>query len=85
MLDTELYRRTKYAAWSIRAGSGEIQNKDTVYARHYKCNSTKNPAASKYSWFVDDEGNENGKAMCYLCCCPVPEYIQALLRLYIGA
>lgn len=83
MRDTELFRRTKHARWSVRtddeAEDGEV---DSIYACHIRCNADKDDR-SRRSWFIDDE-SEDGCQRCYNCEAPVPKYIQALMRLYIG-
>ena len=85
MADVELFRRTKHAVWSIRNSNlDHVTNINSVYAKHYGCNDDHNSETSQYAWFADDDLSTRDRAECYQCACPVPEYIQALLRLYIG-
>lgn len=81
MADVELFRRTKRAVWLIRLHNDMERTKESVYARHIECSGGDK---NRYSWFTDDDDDNDGKSECYICSCPVPEYIQALMHLYIG-
>ncbi len=77
-VDKELFRRTKDASWSImvyRYGDG-FAGAETVYGHHHGCFKGTTKAAQ--SWFIGDDG------WCYNCKVKVPDYIQALIRLYEG-
>ncbi len=75
--DTELFRRTKYASWSIRLSDYEDGDKPDVYAFHNECKSPR-ADASPWSWFMGEN------CVCFNCAVNVPDYIQTLVRLYIG-
>ena len=78
--DTELFRRTKYASWSIgRTQYGDVMNHDDeTYAHHNGCKVRNENDSSRWSWFI---GEDDG---CYNCHAKVPDYIQALVRLNEG-
>ncbi len=76
--DTELFRRTKRASWSIRVTGDQGDTGDDVYAYHHTCKSTKTSDPSPWSWFRGEGAN------CFNCDAKVPDYIQALIRLYAG-
>ena len=72
----ELFRRTKRASWSINIchfGDGDSQ----MYATHHGCTETY-VSRDIWSW-LNGEGNQ-----CYNCDTKVPNYIQALIKLYEG-
>ena len=77
--DRELFRRTKYASWTVRSSDDGDGSENDVYAYHRvcKCNNERTEP-SPWSWFI---GEQNG---CFNCDVKVPEYIQALIRLYVG-
>ncbi|KKK70447.1 hypothetical protein LCGC14_2923860 [marine sediment metagenome] len=76
----ELFRRTKNASWSIRRTQyGERDNDDDdTYAYHNGCKLFSEMGSTPWSWFI---GEKDG---CYNCHAKVPDYIQALVRLYEG-
>ena len=76
----EIFRKSPKARWSVRVfmpRDGPIE----AYAYHHRCNNeTKNKG--EWSWFVSDCYTGDEPAVCYDCRCPVPDYIQAIVRLY---
>ncbi len=74
--DKQLFRRTKFASWSVRISSYGIDDTYAVYGHHHRCPYTEKIKAS-WSWFLEDP------AECYNCKTKVPDYIQALVRLYL--
>ena len=76
--NTELFRRTKYASWCIRLSNDEAGNKCDVYAFHLVCTSLKTDD-SRWSWFIGEN------CVCFNCDVKVPDYIQTLIRLYVGS
>ena len=76
-VDTELFRRTKRASWSLRLSDNE-ETAEEVYAYHHTCKSTKTSDPSPWSWLREEVPD------CFNCDAKVPEYIQALIRLYVG-
>ena len=83
MKDKKIFTRTKYARWAVMRTLIEIGDVDNeVYAAHLRCGTLNRNdafAANKWSWFANDAIPE-----CYGCGTRVPEYIQALVRLYLG-
>ncbi len=82
MKDKKIFTRTKYAQWAVMRTlieTGDVDNE--VYAAHLRCSLVDKDAfaANRWSWFVGDARPE-----CYGCGTSVPEYIQALVRLYLG-
>ena len=78
--DKQLFRRTKYASWSVkRTQYDEYDNDDDdTYAYHNGCKVHREEGSSPWSWFVGESG------VCFNCKTKVPEYIQALVRLIEG-
>ena len=81
MKDKKVFTRTKYARWAVMKTNIETGDVDNdVYAAHLRCGTVNYTfAANKWSWFANDSIPE-----CYGCGARVPEYIQALVRLYLG-
>ena len=80
MKDKKIFMRTKYARWAVMyTEQTDVENE--VYAAHLRCGVLDRDTfpAVKWSWFAGDAIPE-----CYGCGCAVPEYIQALVRLYLG-
>lgn len=81
----EIFRRSPHASWSVRLYTPRA-GLDEAYACHNRCNSERgNNTKEKWSWFIDDsfeKGLPLQPAKCYGCYTPVPEYIQALVRLH---
>ena len=77
----ELFKRSPRASWSVclytpRAGL------DEAYASHIRCSSEIDKyTREKWSWFIDDS-HDGRPVVCYRCDVPVPEYIQAIVRLH---
>ena len=83
----EIFRRTPHANWSVRLYMPKVGLSE-AYACHTRCKA-KNSRDTKerWSWFMADSdgyGDSTGTlpAECYGCNCPVPAYIQAIVRLY---
>ena len=83
--DKEIFRKTKSSRWSVMLYI-TYDNDLMTYGRHRRCaqNSKRpySPETTKRSWFSDDTLNPKGRAICYGCGCNVPDYIQAIIRLY---
>lgn len=82
-MDKILFKRSKTASWDIRVYD---KDNDEAYGNHITCPLTSyeatNPeqikkAKSMWSWLVDDDNN-----VCWGCGGHVPDYIQALIRMY---
>ena len=83
MPDEEVFRRSERASWSVRRR--EVVE---AYATHIRCPHRHKKATSyekDWSWFLEDEDSlVHNKPACYWCGCKVPDYIQAMVRLYNG-
>ena len=83
-MDNTLFKRSKRSAWEVRLYSVTL-DKSEAYAAHIRCSKIKkhNKTESCYlwSWFIDDMDCEDNPR-CYSCDCLVPDYIQALVRMY---
>ncbi len=81
--DKELFRRTKYASWKIMQ---DKHNDGETYAYHVRCPivKAKKLRMTDCSWYISDNYNNDTEPVCYACGYDVPDYIQALIRLYEG-
>ena len=87
MDDKEVFKRTKYASWSVRVNTALSES---VYAYHNRCKhaSSIRREAHGYSrlcsWFASDSLSDMGYGICHSCYMTVPDYIQSLVRLHEG-
>ena len=84
MMDNkEVFKRTKYAAWSVRAHTALPIH---TYAYHNRCKLV--PFTRGYSrlcsWRISDEPTDMGYNVCHSCYMTVPDYIQSIVRLHEG-
>ena len=83
--DREVYRRTKYARWSVRVWKPK-NSPPEAYGCHHRCpryNDESREYTESWSWFVEDSFDDD-KPECYGCSVKVPDYIQTIVRLYEG-
>ena len=83
MDDKEVFRRTKYASWSVRSHTALPIH---TYAYHNRCKLGRfyRGYARLCTWRISDVSTDMGYNVCRSCYITVPDYIQSLVRLYEG-
>ena len=80
--DKEVFRRTKYAWWSVRSETYKDIGVE-AYASHHRCSKSRIGTSvrvrNNWSWFAGEDNQE-----CFGCGCHVPDYIQVLVRLLMN-